>query len=311
MCYLRHMFLHPNKELRKCALSTCWLMTQPVRRLRLILWLTEVLRVGRAIMLLIFMIRLKKGPWIFTSAASWGIRRMSWITWLCQLSKCITCIVIKILKDDKFRRCQCQAVQQLCYLSARKADNLQHGLHTNRVLILAFFLDSHTKQKQSSSVISSHHCFHILPLICPCVKLHSTEITLHPSPLIYTCWTASEIKMTQHCMISVIKPGSDVSKSSGITSQTIESWLHVLAYNWFVLDLINSVVAWGVLVALVFMQEGVGESMRSSVYFSALPLLPAAANIWDLEQPQALKSIHSLFQPEKWLNNKRLRYNLV
>lgn len=70
-------------------------------------------------------------------------------------------------------------------------------------------------------------------------------------------------------------------------------------------------VARGVLVALVFMQEGVGESMRSSIYFSALPLLAAAATIWDLEQSQALKSIHSLFQPEKWLNNKRLRYNLV
>lgn len=224
-------------------------MTQAVRRLSLILCLTQVLRAGRAIMHLIFMVRLKKGPWIFISAASWGILRMSRITWLCQLSRCITCTVIKIPKDDKFRRCRCQAVHQLCYLSARKAGNLQCGLHTNRVLILAFFLDSHTQAKQSSSIISSHHRFQFLALICLYVKLHSTDITSHcSSPLIYTCWIASEIKMTQHCMISVIKPGSDVNKSSGITSETIESWLHALAYNWFASGLINSVVACQVLV---------------------------------------------------------------
>lgn len=37
---------HLTKELKKSALSICWLMTQPVRRLSLGLCLTKVLRAG-------------------------------------------------------------------------------------------------------------------------------------------------------------------------------------------------------------------------------------------------------------------------
>lgn len=96
----------------------------------------------------------EESPWIFITAASWDILSMSWIT----------CTLIKIPKDDKFRSCQCRAVKQLCYLSAMKADNLQCGLHTNRVIILAFFLDSCIKWKQLSTVIFCHHCFQIFNL---------------------------------------------------------------------------------------------------------------------------------------------------
>lgn len=109
------------------------------------------------------------------------------------------------------------------------------------------------------------------------------EITLHCSCLIYICWRASEIKTTQHCMLRITKSGSNVSQSNRITSQTTESWLHTFAYNWCALDLINSLVACFSFGALIFMQKGARESMRSLISFSALPLLYIAANTWGIE----------------------------
>lgn len=67
--------------------------------------------------------------------------------------------------------------------------------------------------------------------------------------------------MGQHCTFSVIQPGNDVGKSCGVTSQTIESWLHALAYSSFALDLTNSVVACRGLFSLIFTQQGIGKSM--------------------------------------------------
>lgn len=141
--------LHLRKEFKKPDLRMCWLMSQWV----FILCLTEVLSKESYYFSDVHSTT-EESPWIFITAASWDILSMSWIT----------CTLIKIPKDDKFRRCQCQAVKQLCYLSAMKADNLQCGLHTNRVIILAFFLDSCIKWKQLSTVIFCHHCFQIFNL---------------------------------------------------------------------------------------------------------------------------------------------------
>lgn len=120
----------------------------------------------------------------------------------------------------------------------------QCGLHTNRALILALFLDSCTKWKKSSSV-------NFLSLLLPALSLYqSTSQTMwnrgNIAPLssshIYLLNSTGD-KMGQHCIISVIQTGNDVSKTHGVTSSTIESRQHALPYNCFVLDLINSVVA--------------------------------------------------------------------
>lgn len=90
-------------------------MTQLIRRPNLILCLIQVLKAGKTIMLLILRLKLKKGPQILYLCIilrhSEGV--MDHLI-LCQLIRCIICIVIKIPEDDKFKRHE--AVQQLLSL---------------------------------------------------------------------------------------------------------------------------------------------------------------------------------------------------
>lgn len=87
-------------------------MTQLIRRLNLIPFLIPVLRAGKTTVLLILGLKLKKGPQILYLCI---ILRHSEGAMdhliLCQLIRCIICIVIKIPEDDKFKRHQ--AFQQL------------------------------------------------------------------------------------------------------------------------------------------------------------------------------------------------------
>lgn len=102
----------------------------------------------------------------------------------------------------------------------------------------------HVPSERSQVVLFfCHSCFQLFHFISPHVKLGGTEVTLHHSSSHIYLLNSTGDKVGQHCIISVIQTGNDVSKTHGVTSSTIESRQHALPYNCFVLDLINSVVA--------------------------------------------------------------------